>query len=577
MCCEGSASFISMASEPEEVGYDDDFEEASDDDGMHKTLNGAKTAAPRRRRGDSDVPAEAPAEVFSSAPLAMSSREGRPSSKEGGARPGRRRAAEEEQAAARQPVAGRTMTEEVFGGKPPPQPDSLGASAGQPQPAVEMNTSTGSGFGASSGAGRRPVRAKVSVGGSSDGGSLGRPGTGDSTAAKSAASRPIWLQSDASVLPRHVSPSQGASQNGLGASSGGQNPPASASGAPPRSADMSRGGRPPRHQDPDVDFDSGGGGRLGTADGDDRKVQRLQQEIKRLTARLKEAELYSSQDEGLPLFTLEEIEVGCLIGQGGFCSVHHTMWRCTPCAVKKIFDPVITDDLRSEFENECRMLRRLRHPNVITILAVCRVPPALSILTEFVGGGSMFELLHSPPKAKKANSISCEPACLLPVMQQASAALAYLHAMLVVHRDVKSHNLLLTPGFHPVAKLCDFGLARTKSELCTGTMQWAGTACYMAPELFAKRKYTEAVDTFACGVMLWEAMTTEIPHCNMEPCDIAVRVTKDGAGLPVTHSWPKSLKALLRTSLAVAIEERPEMTSMAQQIEQIILEFPLDD
>merc|ERR1719482_786448 len=329
--------------------------------------------------------------------------------------------------------------------------------------------------------------------------------------------------------------------------------------------------RPPL--DPDFDSDA----RLGTAD-DDRKVKRLQQEIQRLTARLKEAELYSAQDEGLPVFNLDEVKMGKQISQGGFSVVLEATWRSTPCAVKKIFDPVITEELRAEFENEVKMLRRLRHPNVIIIMAVCRVPPALSILTEFVGGGSLFELLHGPPQAKRRNSIDCEPASLLPVMQQSSAALAYLHAMLVVHRDVKSHNVLLTPGLYPVAKLCDFGLARTKSELCTGTMQWAGTACYMAPELFAKRKYTEAVDVFAFGVMLWEAMSTEIPHANLEAADIAHRVQhKDGAGLPFTHGWPKSLKALLRTSLAVQAEDRPPMVSVSEQLQQIILEFPSPD
>merc|ERR1740138_466909 len=107
-----------------------------------------------------------------------------------------------------------------------------------------------------------------------------------------------------------------------------------------------------------------------------------------------------------------------------------------------------------------------------------------------------------------------------------------MHAMLIVHRDVKSQNVLMTAGRWPTAKLCDFGLARMKSELCTGTMQWAGTAAYMAPELFAKRRYDEAVDVFAFGVMLWEVVSTELPHANLEPAEIAARVQKkDGAGL----------------------------------------------
>lgn len=550
----------------EHVDYDDDFEHlSSDDDGVKdkSSQNGVLKRDPsssfRRRREAEAKPHEAeeiaqpePVTAMEKATAATSSRaqadsevnfaSSRPPSQPGSSRPGRRVLQEPKDAALR------SATEE----------------------AVEMNMSGGS---FTNTAGRRPVRAKISVGGSDE--RIGepadrRPGTGDSSG-KASASRPIWLQSDDRQVPKP------GSQGGTPARSLSGDRPSHAVSAspPPRPADpmfASGGGRgrPPLEPDQEFDLD----GRASTADGD-RKVKRLQQEIQRLTARLKEAELYSAQDEGLPVFNLDEVEVGVQIAQGGFSSVHHAMWRSTPCALKKIFDPVITDELRGEFENEVRMLRRLRHPNVIIIMAVCRVPPALSILCELVSGGSMFELLHGPPQARRPNSIDCEPQSLLPVMQQSSAALAYLHAMLVVHRDVKSHNVLLTPGRFPVAKLCDFGLARPKSELGTGTMQWAGTACYMAPELFAKRRYTEAVDVFAFGVMLWETMSTEIPHANMEPADIAHRVQKqDGAGLPVMHGWPKSLKALLRTCLAVQAEDRPSMVSIGQQLSQVVMDFP---
>merc|ERR1712070_848387 len=109
-------------------------------------------------------------------------------------------------------------------------------------------------------------------------------------------------------------------------------------------------------------------------------------------------------------------------------------------------------------------------------MAVCRVPPALSILTELVTGGSFFEMLHGPPSLRAKRGMDCEPYSVLPIVRQAGCALAFLHSMLVVHRDIKSHNVLLTNHSKPTAKLCDFGLARMKSELCTGSMQYAGTA-----------------------------------------------------------------------------------------------------
>ncbi|CAJ1367476.1 unnamed protein product [Effrenium voratum] len=375
-------------------------------------------------------------------------------------------------------------------------------------------------FASAPSSGRRVVRGKISVSSEDV-----RPGTGDSgvTSPPVKDSRPLWLR-DEKVQPAMP-----------------QRPDADLPELPEPGRGPARRARP----------GAGADGANGTGADDPRKVKRLQQEIQRLSQRLAESEMYSAQDDGLPKFTLEEVEVGNMIAQGGFASVHIASWQSTPCALKKIFDPVLTDELKAEFENEVRMLRRLRHPNVVTLMAVCRKPPALSILTELVPGGSLYDLMHCPG-SRSRDAPRAEPLVLLPLIRQAGAALAYLHAMMVIHRDIKSQNVLLTEGSRPVAKLCDFGLARMRSELCTGSMQWAGTAPYMAPELFQKRRYDQSVDVFAFGTMIWEVASGEIPHANMDVADIAHRAaTKEFAGLAVPHSWPKQLKTLLRSTLSV--------------------------
>jgi len=415
-----------------------------------------------------------------------------------------------------------------------------GFGVGESMKPLDIQLENGRTFAGAPSSGRRVVRAKVCVGEE-------RPGTGDSSSQVTSPpkdARPLWLQHDEK----------------------------------PRSKDVQL---PSTRPSPDIQENHHSSHRArasvddGGAPGDDpRKVKRLQQEIQRLSQRLAESEMYSAHDDGLPKFSLEEVEIGSMIAQGGFASVHFATWQCTPCALKKIFDPVLTEELKGEFENEVRMLRKLRHPNVVTLMAVCRKPPALSILTELVSGGSLFELLHGPAASRRRDSPSTEPVVLLPLVRQAGAALAYLHAMMVVHRDIKSQNLLLTEGSRPIAKLCDFGLARMRSELCTGSMQWAGTAPYMAPELFAKRKYDETVDVFAFATMVWEVVSVEIPHANLDPADIAHRIqTKEAAGLTLQHSWPKALKNLLRTALTVQQEKRPAMTTVVKDLEVITRDF----
>ncbi len=73
-------------------------------------------------------------------------------------------------------------------------------------------------------------------------------------------------------------------------------------------------------------------------------------------------------------------------------------------------------------------------------------------------------------------------------------------------------------------KVCDFGLARFKADLNTGTQQFSGTPTYMAPELFSKTSYSEKVDTFAFGTLLWELLARDIPFNGWDTPDIKEKV-----------------------------------------------------
>lgn len=67
-------------------------------------------------------------------------------------------------------------------------------------------------------------------------------------------------------------------------------------------------------------------------------------------------------------------------------------------AIKKIFDPNVTQDLLDEFQNEIDMLSKLRHPNIVLIMGIVSIPPNLSIVTEYLPNGSLFQMLHANTK-----------------------------------------------------------------------------------------------------------------------------------------------------------------------------------
>ena len=79
---------------------------------------------------------------------------------------------------------------------------------------------------------------------------------------------------------------------------------------------------------------------------------------------------------------------------GGFSIVQKGVYRGTPVAIKKIFNPNITPELLADLSNEVDMLNRLRHPNIVLLMGICSKPPELCIVTEHVSKGSLFNALH---------------------------------------------------------------------------------------------------------------------------------------------------------------------------------------
>eukprot|EP00929_Paragymnodinium_shiwhaense_P114849 TRINITY_DN83370_c0_g1_i1.p1 TRINITY_DN83370_c0_g1~~TRINITY_DN83370_c0_g1_i1.p1 ORF type:complete len:938 (+),score=157.13 TRINITY_DN83370_c0_g1_i1:185-2998(+) len=156
---------------------------------------------------------------------------------------------------------------------------------------------------------------------------------------------------------------------------------------------------------------------------------------------------------------------------------------------------------------EADLLRRLRHPHIVSCLDVAWDPAeqAVRLLLEYMDGGDLQGLIES----RKDAGEQFEAHFARRVLAAVGGALAYIHAADVLHRDVKPANILLTSNSQRI-KLADFGIAKLL-EHTNHARTVVGTPYYLSPEIVAGQAYDEASDAWALGVCLYELATLQRP------------------------------------------------------------------
>ncbi len=213
-----------------------------------------------------------------------------------------------------------------------------------------------------------------------------------------------------------------------------------------------------------------------------------------------------------------QIEYGQKLGEGGFGIVYKGIWNYVDVAVKKLMME-LSESVMQEFEKEVEVHSKLRNPYIVQIFGITET---YGMVMEYMSRGSLRNVLEKNRREEFPWTMRNK------IAMDMLIGLSYLHQKKIIHRDLKSLNVLLDDQYK--AKLADFGLAKVRSEISShhsaqsggakGTTQW------MAPEIFSSLnpEYTTKTDIFSYGIVLWELAAHEYPYKNANPNVVPVLV-----------------------------------------------------
>jgi serine/threonine protein kinase len=208
------------------------------------------------------------------------------------------------------------------------------------------------------------------------------------------------------------------------------------------------------------------------------------------------------------------------------------------------------------FRREIEIHQTVKHRFLVPFMGFTDQSP-YSIVTRYMPNGSLYDFLHigdSPPLTAVE---------LAQMAYAVAVGMNFLHQKNVIHRDLKSPNILLDEDKLP--KICDFGLARVvKPDPMTkliGTPQW------MAPEIVKNEGYNEKVDIYSYGVVLWEMLTGEIPFAGQSPFQIVYALTVDTMPFTFPEDAPEALVQLIQSCCHRNPAKRPSFQTIIKQFD----------
>lgn len=272
------------------------------------------------------------------------------------------------------------------------------------------------------------------------------------------------------------------------------------------------------------------------------------------------------------LIDYKDLVIGKTIGHSSFGTVNEGKLNGTKVAVKTIQRDGHPngDNYLDPFKKETELNCQLRHPNIVLFMGISVQPTKVCIVTELMARGNVRDLLVGITKGRQ---IRLDWSLRQQWGLDTAQGMAYLHSHEppMIHRDLKTTNLLVDRGMN--VKICDFGLSRIRSDQ---QMSAVGTVHFSAPEVLRHEKYTEKVDLFSFGAVLWE-LYTRLPIFKGMPQIEVYKSVVDGIMPPVDGQCDPRFKNLMQECWDTNPAKRPSFCEVIERLAVLVEELEEKD